>query len=86
MGNVSTRPTPEQFNTDLVKGRLPAWSCGNIIHILTEPFVLGSLEIFPTTFGFLLIEFSEAVLELDQECTSKEWSDSDIRQSELVAE
>jgi len=70
--------------TDLVEGRFPARPCNNIIDILTKPLVFGSLEVFPATFGFLLIELSETVLKLDQQRTSKERSDNDIRQSELV--
>ena len=63
---------------------MPTWPCGDIVDIPTEPLVLGSLEVLPATFGFLLVELSEPVLQLDQDRTSKERSDSDIRESELV--
>ena len=72
--------------TSLVEGRFPARPCSNIIDILTNSLVLGSLEMVPATFGFLLIKLSEAVLELDQERTAKKWSDGDICKGELIAE
>ena len=47
--------------------------------------MLRSSEIFPATFGLLLIKLPEAVLKLDQDCDPKEGNNGDISKSEAVA-